>query len=133
MIWKIFKNKAVLERARDVAFHDAAIEEVASGTIRPGLWAKALIEVHGDERMAKITYIKLLVLALKDEGYIADQMREATSSSPNDKPQRSGFTPDQIEQMRHFGVIHNGKYFECGEMHFDKYDDAISYAMHKHN
>ena len=131
MIWKIFKDKAVLDRVKDAAFHDAAIEEVASGTRRPGLWAKALIEARGDERMAKITYIKLLVLALKDEAYIAGRMREATSPSPSNRPQRSGFTPDQIEQMRRYGVIHNGKYFECGEMHFDRYDDAISYAMHQ--
>lgn len=131
MIWKIFKDKAVLDRVKDAAFHDAAIEEVVSGARRPGLWAKALIEARGDERMAKITYIKLLVLALKDEAYIANRMREATSPSPSNKPQRSGFTQDQIEQMRRYGVIHNGKYFECGEMHFDRYDDAISYAMHR--
>ena len=89
MIWKIFKDKAVLDRIRDAAFHDAAIEEVASGTRRTGLWAKALIEAHGDERIAKITYIKLLVLALKDEAYIADRMREtAQQTSPQTHPSR---------------------------------------------
>ena len=86
MIWKIFKDKAVLDRVKDAAFHDAAIEEVASGARRPGLWAKALIEAHGDERIARITYIKLLVLALKDEAYIADRMRETTTPPPPPPP-----------------------------------------------
>lgn len=51
--------------------------------------------------------------------------------SPNDRSQRSALTLSQIEQMRHYGVNNNGKYFECGEFHFDSYDDAISYAMQK--
>ncbi|MFO1473229.1 MAG: hypothetical protein U1F20_01255 [Lysobacterales bacterium] len=135
MIWKIFKDKIVLDRVKDAAFHDAAIQEVASGTRRQGLWAKAIIEAHGDERMARIIYIKLLVLALKDEAYIAERMHAPApapapaQSSPSNKSQRSGLTPDQIAQMRHYGVLHNGKYFEFGEMHFDRYDEAISYAM----
>ena len=142
MVWKLLKDKIVLDRVRDAAFHDAAIEEIASGVRRQGLWAKALIEAHGDERTAKMVYVKLLVVALKDEAYIADRVRKnspppvprATPQpppQPSDRPERTGFTSEQLEQMRRYGVTHNGKYYACGEMHFDRYSDAISYAAYQ--
>ncbi len=126
MIWKFFKDKAVLDRIRDRAFYDAAIDEIETGSRRQSLWVQALVETQGDERSAKFNYIKLLVIALKDEAYIAERLR-------SDKPSASGsiFTPEQHDQMRRNGVIHNGSYFECGEMHFDKFDEAIAYGSHK--
>ena len=41
-----------------------------------------------------------------------------------------GISPDspETEQMVHYGITHNGKYFACGEMHFDKLEHALEYA-----
>ena len=41
-----------------------------------------------------------------------------------------GISPDspETEQMMHYGITHNGKYFALGEMHFDKLDQALEYA-----
>ncbi|TXI88776.1 MAG: hypothetical protein E6Q34_11875 [Burkholderiaceae bacterium] len=133
MIWKIFKDKIVLDRVKDAAFYDAAVEEIASGARRSGLWAKALVEANGEERIAKLNYLKLLVLALKDEVYIADRIRETTPPHESIKqPPEPQFHGTQQEQMQRYGVSYNGRYFECGEMHFDQLNDALAYAAHKH-
>lgn len=133
MIWKTFKDKIVLDRVKDAAYYDAAVEEISAGYRRPGLWAKALVDALGDERGAKLTYVKLLVLALKDEAYIADRVRETQPApQPVQEPPKSRFTHDQLEEMQRYGVIHNGRYFECGEMHFDRVDEAIAFAAHQH-
>ena len=88
VLWKNIKDRAVLDRAQDEAYHAAALEEVRSGHRRDGLWAKAIIESGGDEVRAKIAYLRLLVVALRDEDYLAVRVEElhphaspATSSS----------------------------------------------------
>ena len=34
----------------------------------------------------------------------------------------------ETEQTARYGITHNGKYFACGEMHFDNLDHALEYA-----
>ena len=106
-----------LKRTGEASFYDAAALEINAGARRPGLWAKAMVEADGEERAVTASYIKLLVVALKDEA-------SAAARSPR-------FTPEQIELMQSFAIIHNGKYFERGEMHFDKFDDAIEFSRNQ--
>ena len=134
MLWNILKDWAVLGRARDARFYDAAVEEMSTGARRPGLWAKALVKADGEERAVNANYIRLLVVALKDEAYVAARLHSQYS---HPQPQSSVamfpsiFTPEQMELMRSLAVVHNGKYFACGEMHFDHFNDAIAFARNQ--
>ena len=56
----------------------AAAEEVASGVIRPGLWAQALAESSGDEGAAKSRYLKLRFETMKDEAALAEEQSLTT-------------------------------------------------------
>ena len=65
-------------KLRDEELWAAAAEEVASGLIRTGLWAKALAESSGDEGAAKSRYLQLRFDALKDEAALAEEKRLTT-------------------------------------------------------
>lgn len=147
MIWKVIKDKVVSARLLDETYYKSAIDEVANGVIRPGLWAKALVEAGGDERLQKGHYIKLLVLALKDEQYIVGRVQDALLNEQFKPPRKYSsalggavvkkpihpmkFSLDQEEEMRTVEVIYNGKHFECGAKDFDDYDDAIQYGKQR--
>ncbi len=74
--WKASKDKAALARVQDEAFHEQAYGEIQSGWRRDGLWAKAIIDTGGNEVNAKVTYLRLLVSAIRDEHYLACRQEE---------------------------------------------------------
>ncbi len=47
------------------ALYETAAEEVKAGNIRQGLWVKCVVEASGDERRAKIDYIRTRVGQLR--------------------------------------------------------------------
>jgi len=53
-------------------------KEIASGAMRPGLWAMALSESEYNENTAKAIYIKLRVAALKEEVNLLNAVQKAT-------------------------------------------------------
>lgn len=147
MIWKVIKDKVISARLLDETYYDTAIDEIASGVTRPGLWAKALVEAGGDERLQKGHYIKLLVLALKDEQYMVGRVQAALVDEASTRALKSFSSrsvpgvnkpihpmklfPYQEKEMRAVEVIYNGKYFECGAKDFDDYDEAIQYGVRR--
>lgn len=76
-IWKNIKDRAALDRAQDEAYHAAALKEISFGHRRDGLWAKAIIESGGDKVKAKIAYLRLLVVALRDEDYLSSRAADS--------------------------------------------------------
>ena len=51
----------------DEAYYERVTEELEAGHIRRGLWTKALVTSDGDEKAAKIAYIRFRVEQLKEE------------------------------------------------------------------
>lgn len=72
-LWKTVQDTSVIGRARDEALHAAALQELRSGRRRDGLWAKALIEAKGESAHTEAVYLRLLVVALRDEMYISSR------------------------------------------------------------
>lgn len=72
----------------DEAYYEMAGEEVARGTLRKGLWMKALSEALGDEKKAGAIYIRLRVQAMRQEAAAA--IRQAS-----DRP----FTDNSFEPV----------------------------------
>lgn len=73
-LWGIAKDKLVADRLVDEELHELAYREIESGARRDGLWAKAIVEGHGDEAATKIAYLRLLVQRLRDERYVVEQV-----------------------------------------------------------
>jgi len=63
---KVNKNKIELRR-REERLYEIALDEVDSGGVRKGLYAKALAAAHGDNNKAGGIYLKLRVRSLMDE------------------------------------------------------------------
>ena len=69
-LWKRLQDRVVQHRLDDEAYHAKALAEINQGMRRDGLWAKALAKT-GNSETAKAEYLRLLVVALKDQDYIA--------------------------------------------------------------
>ena len=66
------KAKLAASKLAEEQLYAQAAEEVASGQIRQGLWAKAIAETGGDEAAAKAHYLKLRVEIMKAEADVTD-------------------------------------------------------------
>ena len=51
--------------------YEQAVSEIASGNVRPGLWAQAFAESDGDNVRAQAAYLRLRVRAIRGEEEIA--------------------------------------------------------------
>ena len=73
----------------DEPFYEQVAAEVASGDVKPGLWAKAFAEAGGNDPAAKATYIRLRAGPL-----IAEAKQSAANARREDhaakRPQREG-------------------------------------------
>lgn len=68
---KDVKARMAARQIPDEAYFEMAGEEVARGTVRKGLWVKALSEALGDEKKAGAIYIRLRVHAMRQEAAAA--------------------------------------------------------------
>lgn len=76
------KAKLAASKLAEEQLYAQAAEEVASGQIRQGLWAKAIAEADGDETAAKGRYLKLRVEIMRAEAEVVDfATREAARES----------------------------------------------------
>ena len=66
------KAKLAASKLAEEQLYAQAAEEVASGQIRQGLWAKALAEADGDETAANGRYLKLRVEIMRAEADLVD-------------------------------------------------------------
>jgi hypothetical protein len=104
------KAKLAASKLAEEQLYAQAAEEVASGQIRQGLWAKALAEADGDETAAKGRYLKLRVEIMRAEAEVTDYARkqaakeadqaarEANQESARDRDSYS----NEVEMARRF-------------------------------
>ena len=96
------KAKRAISKLKEEKLYEAAASETGSGKIRQGLWAKALIEVHGDHSAAKARYLKLLVQTMEAERDVSQVMSDnAPTSSHQQRPaEDSTIFPDLAQNPR---------------------------------
>ena len=75
------KAKLAASKLAEEQLYAQAAEEVASGQIRQGLWAKAIAETDGDDAAAKARYLKLRVEIMKAEAEVTEYaMKQAAKT-----------------------------------------------------
>ena len=95
------KAKLAASKLAEEQLYAQAAEEVASGQIRQGLWAKAIAETGGDEAAAKAQYLKLRVEIMKAEAEVTDYaMRQASRES--EKGATTGGNSYEVEMAKRF-------------------------------
>jgi hypothetical protein len=105
-------------------FFEMAAQEISERRTKTGLMAKAFSEADGEEKKAAASYLKLRVDQLLHEHNAVTAEREAQEKLLLVKAAEDA----QKAIMTTLGITHNGRYFECGEMHFDQLNEAVSYA-----
>jgi hypothetical protein len=91
-------------RRFDEWLFEVALDQMARGQLRRGLWGKALAEADGSVDRAKGIYLKLHVQAIKDDATIMDALtrefaRRARAGQTDPLPESVGAAPDR-EHLR---------------------------------
>jgi hypothetical protein len=90
-LWEKLKRPSAVERVAEERIYELVMREIESGQRRDGLWLKAVENSGGDEKRAKILYIKYRVQSMKDEIEISQSIREAEEKSIHDS--LNGYDP----------------------------------------
>ena len=97
------KAKLAASKLVEEQLYAHAAEEVASGQIRQGLWAKAIAETGGDEAAAKAQYLKLRVEIMRAEAEItefaANKASRANESQKFSKEKGASESNDGLADM----------------------------------
>jgi len=97
------KAKLAASKLAEEQLYAHAAEEVASGQIRQGLWAKAIAETGGDEAAAKAQYLKLRVEIMRAEAEItefaANKASRANESQKFSKEKGASESNDGLADM----------------------------------
>ena len=93
------KAKLAASKLAEEQLYAQAAEEVASGQIRQGLWAKAIAETGGDEAAAKAHYLKLRVEIMRAEAEVTDfAMYEAAKASEQREKQAAAEAKAELQK-----------------------------------
>lgn len=82
-MFKKFKRNTAINRLIEERLYEQALNELESGMLRGGLWAKALANSSGDEKKARGLYLKYRVQAMIDETEVAGGIAEEIHEDAN--------------------------------------------------
>lgn len=80
-IWEKMKPMSIVDRLAEERIYELVMREIESGERRDGLWLKAIEKSGGDEKRAKVLYIKYRIQSMKDEAVISSALREAENNA----------------------------------------------------
>jgi len=83
MRWFKTKQEKFFANLREEQVYEVVAHEIASGQIRPGMWAKAFSEAAGDEQLARAKYIKLRAEQVKLGIDVTDELLQTVFRSPS--------------------------------------------------
>ena len=89
-IWRKLFKKATLKKAKQLEvktkekignmeeekLYELAMDELDSGNVRRGAWAKAVAKSNGNDNQARSKYLELRVESLKDEAHVIQSILE---------------------------------------------------------
>lgn len=81
-----YKKNSAASRLMEEQLYAQALNEVESGLLRSGLWAKALANTSGDEQKSRGLYLKYRVQAMLDEAALRPAEQEEYPSKLKSEP-----------------------------------------------
>jgi hypothetical protein len=66
-LFESIKKRSAAGRIIEEQLYEQVVNELASGQLRNGLWAKAIANSNGQDEMAKALYIQYRAQSLRDE------------------------------------------------------------------
>ena len=99
------KAKLAASKLAEEQLYAQAAEEVASGQIRQGLWAKAIAETGGDDAAAKAHCLRLRVGIVKAEAEVTDFVRKQAAKEADQaarEADKEAASNSDVERARRF-------------------------------
>lgn len=84
-LWDRVRRATAVERMAEERIYELVMREIESGERRDGLWLKAVEASNGDEKRAKILYIKYRVQSLRDEISLFSNIVQARQEQAQDE------------------------------------------------
>lgn len=82
-MFKRLRLNSAKSRLVDERLYELVMDELESGKIRRGVWAKALAKSNGSESQAQSKYLELRVESLKDEAHVVQSIQESDKANPD--------------------------------------------------
>jgi len=91
-LFKGIKTKSALSRRQEERLYAYISDELEEGTVRKGLWTKAIALAGGDPLKSQAEYIKLRLQSMIDEGTLMDAINTAAEKLNAKHPKMKNVT-----------------------------------------
>jgi hypothetical protein len=95
MMFKRLRLNSAKSRLVEERLYEMVMDELETGNIRRGIWAKAVAKSNGNDNQARSKYLELRVESLKDEAHVIQSILESEENKP--KPDLVEPKPDLVE------------------------------------
>ena len=100
------KFKEKIDLIKEEKLYELAMDELANGSFRKGIWAKAVAKSNGNNNQAQSIYIELRVESLKcdahGESLITTEIRDASAQNLFETLDQTG---DGLEQVLSYSIF----------------------------
>jgi hypothetical protein len=102
MMFKRLRLNSAKSRLVEERLYEMVMDELETGNIRRGIWAKAVAKSNGNDNQARSKYLELRVESLKDEAHVIQSILESEENKPKHdlvkpKPDLVEPKPDLVE------------------------------------
>ncbi|MEH6628772.1 MAG: hypothetical protein V7739_20210 [Motiliproteus sp.] len=99
-MFKRFKFNSAMSRLGEERLYEIVMDELSSGNMRKGLWAKALAKSNGNHEQAKSKYIEFRVESLKDEAHVIRPILDSVEHDQDEQDIAERERENSIERKR---------------------------------
>jgi hypothetical protein len=83
MMFKRLRLNSAKSRLVEERLYEMVMDELETGNIRKGIWAKAVAKSNGNDNQAKSKYLELRVESLKDEAHVIQSILDSKDNNPD--------------------------------------------------
>lgn len=98
-IFSFLRERGSTQNQADESLYEFIAAELASSTVKQGLWTKALADRDWDEAKAKALYVKMRFAQLRNELLAEAARQRALLSDPEREAAAYGLSEEEIEYL----------------------------------
>lgn len=83
LMFKRLRLNSAKSRLVEERLYEMVMDELETGNIRKGIWAKAVAKSNGNDNQAKSKYLELRVESLKDEAHVIQSILDSKDYNPD--------------------------------------------------
>jgi hypothetical protein len=83
LMFKRLRLNSAKSRLVEERLYEMVMDELDTGNIRRGIWAKAVAKSNGNDNQARSKYLELRVESLKDEAHVIESILKSEENKPD--------------------------------------------------